>query len=150
MPHEIIVDVLTAQAKPANMQDKIGEKIRANPLVITYVLEAKEPRFQGQLKEIYNQKGASITPTPTPTTPTPTTPTPTTPTPTQTPPSGCAGDINGDGAINSADFVLFASAYNSVSGDSRYIVKADMNNNGAINSADFVLFAVKYGTSCSV
>jgi hypothetical protein len=134
MPHEIIVDVLTAQAKPANMQDKIGEKIPARPLVITYVLEAKEPRFQGQLKEIYNQKGASITPTPTPT------PTPGT----------CQGDINGDGAINSADFVLFASAYNSVSGDSRYNVKADMNNNGAINSADFVLFAAKYGTSCSV
>jgi hypothetical protein len=147
MPHEIIVDVLRNQAKPANMQDKIGEKVPVDPLEIMYVLEAKEPRFQGQLKEIYAQTGASITPTPT--TPTPTTPTPT-PTPTTPTPGSCQGDINGDGTINSADFVLFASAYNSASGDSRYNVKADMNNNGAINSLDFVLFAAQYGTSCSV
>ena len=40
MNHEIIVDVLTGQSVPANMQDKIGEKIPANPLEITYVVEA--------------------------------------------------------------------------------------------------------------
>ena len=64
MNHEIIVDVLTGQSIPANMQDKIGEKIRVEPLEITYVAEAKEQRFQGQLKEIYAQN-VSITPTPT-------------------------------------------------------------------------------------
>ena len=66
MDHEIIVDVLTDQSIPANMQEKIGEKIPARPLEITYVLEAKEPRFQGQLKEIYAQNDTSITPEPTP------------------------------------------------------------------------------------
>jgi len=73
------------------------------------------------------------------------------PTPTPTPtPATCQGDINGDGAINSSDFVLFAIAYNSASGDAAYNIKADMNNNGVVNSDDFVLFAVKYGTSCVV
>jgi|GEM_PF-3000917 len=243
MNHEIIVDVLRNQALPANMQDKIGKKIPANPLEITYVVEAKEPRFQGQLKEIYAQNNTSITPEPTttPTTPTPTqTPVPTidgaalyasncasaschgplatsskrdrtaaniqnaingipamsslsflsqaqiqaianalsttatptatatgtatatatgtatatttgtaTATATATPGTTCQGDITGDGAINSADFVIFASAYNSASGDPRFNVKADLNNNGSIDSADFVLFASKYGTSCN-
>ena len=235
MNHEIIVDVLRNQALPANMQDKIGEKIPANPLEITYVVEAKEPRFQGQLKEIYAQNNTSITPEPTTPTPTQTptatptqTPGPTidgaalyasncasaschgplatsskrdrtaadiqnaingvpamsslkslsqaqiqaianalsttatptatatgtatgtaTATATATPGTTCQGDITGDGAINSADFVIFASAYNSASGDPRFNAKADLNNNGSIDSADFVLFASKYGTSCN-
>ena len=94
-------------------------------------------------EDIYVNGQAASTPTPTTPTPTPTTTTP-------QPGTTCQGDINGDGSINSADFVLFASAYNSVSGDSRYNVKADMNNNSEINSQDFVLFAANYGTSCSV
>ena len=72
-----------------------------------------------------------------------------TPTPTVTPPAGtCLGDITGDSNVNSDDFVLFAIAYDSASGDLKYNVKADMNNNGVINSEDFVLFASVYGKAC--
>jgi hypothetical protein len=78
------------------------------------------------------------------------TPTPT-PTVTPTPPTArtCLGDITGDSNVNSDDFVLFATAYDSASGDLKYNVKADMNNNGVINSEDFVLFASVYGKACS-
>jgi len=72
-----------------------------------------------------------------------------TPTPTVTTPAGtCLGDITGDSNVNSDDFVLFAIAYDSASGDLKYNVKADMNNNGVINSDDFVLFASVYGKAC--
>jgi hypothetical protein len=72
-----------------------------------------------------------------------------TPTPTVTPPAGtCLGDITGDSNVNSDDFVLFALAYDSASGDLKYNVKADMNNDGVINSEDFVLFASVYGKAC--
>jgi hypothetical protein len=52
MPHEIIVDVSETQDRA-----KIGNKVETGPLVIKYVREAKEKRFVGELKEIYNQSG---------------------------------------------------------------------------------------------
>jgi hypothetical protein len=72
-------------------------------------------------------------------------------TPVQTPikVGTCLGDITGDSNVNSDDFVLFATTYDSVNGDLKYNVKADINNNGVINSEDFVLFASVYGKACS-
>ncbi|MBU0777475.1 hypothetical protein KKF82_04365, partial [Patescibacteria group bacterium] len=52
MEHRIIVDVLETQDKA-----KIGKESVVDPLKITYIREAKEKRFVGELKEIYNQSG---------------------------------------------------------------------------------------------
>ena len=61
MPHEILNDILTDQIIPQNQQDKIGSKIPKDPLEISYILESKEQRFQGQLKEIYSQTVPNVT-----------------------------------------------------------------------------------------
>jgi len=59
----------------------------------------------------------------------------------------CPGDLNGDGPVDDADFVLFAAAYNildcadpSMPAD----CAADMNDDGAVDDADFVLFVAAY------
>ena len=52
MPHRIKVDVLGTQDRA-----KIGSEKETGPLEITYIQEAKEKRFVGELKEIYNQTG---------------------------------------------------------------------------------------------
>jgi hypothetical protein len=108
----------------------------------------KETPFQFSKSELLNivdniilRLAPTLTPTPIPT--------PTTTPPTPPPTAGtCLGDITGDSNVNSDDFVLFAIAYDSASGDLKYNVKADVNNNGVINSEDFVLFASVYGKAC--
>ena len=52
LPHEVIVDVLGDQICPPV---KIGEKEPRPPLVITYVEEDIEPRFNGSLLEILGE-----------------------------------------------------------------------------------------------
>ncbi|MDD5615771.1 MAG: hypothetical protein PHH85_06165 [Candidatus Methanoperedens sp.] len=131
MPHEIIVDVLTAQAKPASMQDKIGEKIPARPLVITYGLEAKEPRFQGQLKEIYNQRNVSD---------------PSGPGPqpgTCTLPNGKTVDLNGDGTVDIGDASKLILKWGT--SDSA----ADLNSDGIVDIGDASKLILNWGKVCT-
>jgi hypothetical protein len=54
----------------------------------------------------------------------------------------CPSDFNGDGVVNSQDFVAFLNAF-SVGHDS-----ADFDGNGAINSQDFVAFLNAFVAGC--
>lgn len=55
----------------------------------------------------------------------------------------CPSDLNGDGFVDDADFVLFAGNYDQllVPPASRF---ADLNGDGQVDDADFVLFAAAY------
>jgi GH35 family endo-1,4-beta-xylanase len=55
-------------------------------------------------------------------------------------------DLNGDGAINIADVVLLATAFNTSKSSSKYIASYDLNDDGAINIADVMLIAAKFNT----
>lgn len=61
------------------------------------------------------------------------------------PPAACTGDLNSDGAVNTADLVIFLSRFGSnvPTGDA-----ADFNSDGTINSLDLVLFLSRYGLGC--
>ena len=56
-----------------------------------------------------------------------------------------AGDANGDGTINTSDFIVWALATGSVSGSANWLPDADFDGNGAINSSDFILWALNSG-----
>ncbi|MCW5777676.1 MAG: hypothetical protein KIS87_14665 [Phycisphaeraceae bacterium] len=56
---------------------------------------------------------------------------------------GCAADLNGDGAVNSLDFILFLIAYVGQSLD------ADWNGDGQINSLDFIAYLGDYTAGCA-
>jgi hypothetical protein len=53
--HRIYWDVQKTWTTPYSQQDKIGNKVKVDPLVVRWVDEKKEERFKGALKEIYNQ-----------------------------------------------------------------------------------------------
>jgi hypothetical protein len=88
-------------------------------------------------------KTVSITPVPVATkapTPTPTlkpSNTPTTPT--------VSEDLNNDGAINMADIILIATAFNTVAGNEKYNPAYDLSQDGAINMLDVIIIAKKFG-----
>lgn len=56
--------------------------------------------------------------------------------------AACSGDLNNDGFVDDADFVLFAAAYDELvcSG----ACPADLNNDAFVDDADFVVFAAAY------
>jgi len=59
----------------------------------------------------------------------------------------CVGDLNNDGFVDDADFVLFASAYNILVCDDPtmpYPCPADFNSDGSVDDSDFVAFAQAY------
>ncbi|MBN8599366.1 MAG: hypothetical protein J0L78_16970 [Planctomycetes bacterium] len=59
----------------------------------------------------------------------------------------CAGDLNGDGLVDDADFVAFASGYNLLLCDDPWMpvgCPADLNNDNAVDDADFSLFVGAY------
>ncbi|MBL8876835.1 MAG: CotH kinase family protein [Phycisphaerae bacterium] len=61
--------------------------------------------------------------------------------------SPCPGDLNGDGPIDDADFVLFASAYNILDCADPSMpanCPADLNDDGFVDDADFVVFVAAY------
>ncbi len=69
-------------------------------------------------------------------------------TPTPTPSSSLVPeDVNGDRAINMNDIMLIASAFNTISTDSRYNIKCDINKDGAISMKDVLLVAAKFNTT---
>jgi hypothetical protein len=59
----------------------------------------------------------------------------------------CPADLNGDGFVDDADFVLFASAYNTLDCADPAMppgCAADLNSDAFVDDADFVLFAAAY------
>ena len=55
------------------------------------------------------------------------------------------GDINADGGVNFADFVLFAGTFGKSPSEEGYSQRSDLNGNGEINFQDFVIFAKRFG-----
>ena len=55
-------------------------------------------------------------------------------------------DFDGDGTVGFSDFVQFASAFGSTSGDGKYQAKYDLDRDGTIGFPDFVIFARDFGT----
>ncbi len=66
------------------------------------------------------------------------------------PSSQCPGDFNGDGKVNLADFLAFAGAFGTRSGDANYEAAMDMDGSGAIDLSDFLVFAGVFATTCEV
>lgn len=61
-----------------------------------------------------------------------------------------AGDINGDGNIDIADFTFMAARYRSNQGEADYDAKADLNNDGTINIQDLAILGSHFGsTQCN-
>ena len=59
----------------------------------------------------------------------------------------CSGDLNGDGFVDDADFVIFAEAYNLLDCADPTMppgCPADLNADGFVDDTDFVLFASAY------
>ncbi len=56
-------------------------------------------------------------------------------------------DIDGDGNVNFADFILFAGKYGSRIGQDRYDPRCDLNGDGQIDFADFLIFAADFGST---
>jgi probable HAF family extracellular repeat protein len=59
----------------------------------------------------------------------------------------CAADFNGDGALNSSDFIAFIDAFLCPDGDPM-CPGADFNADGVENSADFFDFIIAFFTGC--
>jgi hypothetical protein len=57
------------------------------------------------------------------------------------------GDLNLDGTVNSADFILFADSFGQSGGAAASYDHGDLNFDGNVNSADFILFADNFGKS---
>jgi hypothetical protein len=61
----------------------------------------------------------------------------------------CTGDLNGDGQVDDADFVLFVVGYNILSCADPSMpagCPADLNHDGFVDDSDFVLFVAAYNT----
>ncbi|MBL8876763.1 MAG: hypothetical protein JNM86_13285 [Phycisphaerae bacterium] len=59
----------------------------------------------------------------------------------------CPGDLNADGLVDDADFVIFAAAYNLLDCADVSMpagCPADLNSDGVVDDADFVIFAAAY------
>lgn len=54
-------------------------------------------------------------------------------------------DFDGDGTVGFGDFVIFAGAFGSSAGDSKYEVKYDLNQDGKVGFVDFLIFAENFG-----
>lgn len=61
-----------------------------------------------------------------------------------------AGDINGDGSIDIADFTFMAARYRSSQGDADYDARADLNKDSVINIQDLAILGSHFGsTQCN-
>ena len=54
-------------------------------------------------------------------------------------------DLDGDGDVDSADFIGFLGGYGSKVGDPGYNPAADLDGDGDVDSADFIIFLGSYG-----
>jgi len=58
---------------------------------------------------------------------------------------GITGDYDGDLVVGFSDFLLFASAFGSVDGDTKYEARFDLVPNGRIDFEDFLAFVSHFG-----
>jgi subtilisin family serine protease len=58
----------------------------------------------------------------------------------------CAGDVNGDGVVNAADFTALAASFGMTTGATRAM--GDVTGDGAVNAADFAVVAGSFGRVC--
>ncbi|MFM9958610.1 MAG: GC-type dockerin domain-anchored protein [Phycisphaerales bacterium] len=65
----------------------------------------------------------------------------------RTPPP-CLGDINDDGAVNTADLTAFLGQFGQPVTPGSPAERADFNNDGAVNTADLVFFLGRFGQPC--
>ena len=56
-----------------------------------------------------------------------------------------SSDIDGDGAVTFADFLIFAGPFGSRRGQARYDARCDLDGDGQIDFADFLIFAARFG-----
>ena len=58
-------------------------------------------------------------------------------------------DLDGDGTVGFADFLIFAGMFGAKQGDDRFDARADLDGDGAIGFGDFLIFANAFGSSGS-
>ena len=61
------------------------------------------------------------------------------------PDPGLTGDFNADGAVDFADFLLFARGYGASLGEAGYDSRFDLDGDGRVGFQDFLAFAKGYG-----
>ena len=59
--------------------------------------------------------------------------------------SAASSDFDGDGEVGFTDFIMFAQAFGSNSGDARYEARFDLDSSGDIGFPDFITFAQAFG-----
>ena len=52
----------------------------------------------------------------------------------------CNTDLNGDGATNEADVVIFQGSLGKSAGDAGFVAAADLNGDGTVTAADYGIF----------
>jgi hypothetical protein len=57
---------------------------------------------------------------------------------------GPAGDANGDGRVDLADFLRFAAAYDTAAGDAAFDLRCDFDDDDRVDLADFLILAANY------
>lgn len=62
-------------------------------------------------------------------------------------PDGLAGDIDGSGSVDFADFLSFAVAFGTSIGEAGYVARADIDGNGTVDFGDFLTLATQFGKS---
>ena len=60
-------------------------------------------------------------------------------------PAAPSPDLNGNGAVDFPDFILFANAFGSRAGQARYETKYDLDINHEIGFSDFLIFVANFG-----
>jgi hypothetical protein len=60
-------------------------------------------------------------------------------------PPACAGDLDGNGAVNTADLTAFLARFGAPAGPGD---PADLNADGAVNTSDLIVFLAAFGSAC--
>ena len=60
----------------------------------------------------------------------------------------CPGDFNRNGAVDLSDFLAFAGAFGTRSGDANFDARMDLDGSGAIDLSDFLAFVGVFGKPC--
>lgn len=63
-------------------------------------------------------------------------------------PTGCPGDVNGDGTVNLNDLAALLSAFGSSTGDPTFNLGADFDSNGTIDLSDLAVLLAAFGEDC--
>jgi len=62
-------------------------------------------------------------------------------------PSEPSPDFDGDGEVGFTDFIMFAGAFGSATGEADWDVKFDLDQDGSVGFTDFITFAGVFGTT---